>query len=336
MDRRDSPAWAAMRISAIANRCCTSGGGGPNRSTNSARKVVQLRTVRHPGQPPVQVDLQPHVGHVGPRDVALAGQIDVDLDRRFRRQLLQPPHGLLQQIAVQLVADRGDVPALLGAEDVARPANLQVAHGDGEAGAHVAELLDRPQPPGGAGREVLVRVDQQVAVRAVLVAPHAAAKLVQIGQPVAVGLVDEDRVGVGNVQAALDDRRGQQHVVAAVDETEHHLFQLVLVHLAVADGQPGLGHDLPQPPGEDFDVLDAVVDEEDLPAAVQFAQHGVADQLGIEASHAGFDGQAVLRRRFQVRDVAQPQQAHVQRSRDGRGGHRQHVDRLPQRLRAAP
>ena len=165
-----------------------------------------------------------------------------------------------------------------------------------------------------------------------LVAAHAAAKLVQIGQPVAVGLVDEDRVGVGDVQPALDDRRGQQQVEAAVDEVEHHLFQVVLGHLAVGDGQAGLGHDLPQPPGEDLDVLDAVVDEEDLPAAVQFPQHGVADQLGVEARHAGFDRQAVLRRRLQVRDVAQAQQAHVQRPRDGRGGHRQHVDDLPQRL----
>ncbi len=164
------------------------------------------------------------------------------------------------------------------------------------------------------------------------VAPHAAAKLVQVGQPVAVGLVDEDRVGVGNVEAALDDRRGQQHVVAAVDEAEHHLFEIVLVHLPVSDGQPRLGDDLPQPPRDDLDVLDAIVDEEYLPVAVQFAQHGVADQLGVEAGDAGFDGQAVFRRRLQVRDVAQPEQAHVQRSRDRRGGHRQHVDRLPQRL----
>ena len=164
------------------------------------------------------------------------------------------------------------------------------------------------------------------------VASYPAAKLVQIGQPVTVGLVDENRVGVRDVQPAFDDRGRQQHVVAAVDEAEHHLFEVVLVHLAMSHGQPGLGHDLPQPTGEDFDVFDAVVDEKYLPVAVQFAQHGVADQLGIESGHAGFDGQTVFRRRFQVRDVAQAEQAHVKRSRNRRGGHRQHVDRLPQRL----
>ena len=72
-----------------------------------------------------------------------------------------------------------------------------------------------------------------------LVAADAAAQLVQVGQAVAVGLVDEDRVGVGNVQAAFDDRRGQQQVELVGDEVEHHLLQLVLGHLAVADARCG-------------------------------------------------------------------------------------------------
>ena len=73
-----------------------------------------------------------------------------------------------------------------------------------------------------------------------LVAAHAAAELVQVGQPVAVGLVDEDRVGVGDVQAALDDRGAQQHVELAPHEVQHHPLQLVLRHLGVADddGEP--------------------------------------------------------------------------------------------------
>ncbi len=166
-----------------------------------------------------------------------------------------------------------------------------------------------------------------------LVAAHAAAELVQVGQAVAVGLVDEDRVGVGNVQPALDDRRGQQHVELVVDEIEHHLFQL-------AARASGRGRCAMLASGTiccsrsaTFSMsCDAVVDEEHLPAAVQFAQHRVADQLGVEAGDARFDGQAVFRRRFQVRDVAQAQQRHVQRARDGRGRHRQHVDGLPERL----
>ncbi len=48
-----------------------------------------------------------------------------------------------------------------------------------------------------------------------LVAADPAAELVQVGQAVLVGLVDEDRVDVGDVQAALDDRRRDQDVELA-------------------------------------------------------------------------------------------------------------------------
>ena len=71
-------------------------------------------------------------------------------------------------------------------------------------------------------------------------AADAAAQLVQVGQAVVVGLVDEDGVGVGDVQAALDDRRRHQDVGFAADERDHRLFQLVLAHLPVADDDPRL------------------------------------------------------------------------------------------------
>ena len=70
-----------------------------------------------------------------------------------------------------------------------------------------------------------------------------------------------------------------------------------------------------------MDVVDAVVDEINLPVAVEFAQDGVADQLLVPADDARLDRQAVRRRRFQVADVADAQQRQVQRPRDRRGRH---------------
>ena len=80
--------------------------------------------------------------------------------------------------------------------------------------------------------------------------------------------------------------------------------------------------------------MHAVVDEVDLPLPVELPQHGLADQFGIEARDAGFHRQPVFGRGFQVRDVADADQAHVQRAGDRRGGHRQHVDGLPHGLEA--
>ena len=54
----------------------------------------------------------------------------------------------------------------------------------------------------------------------------------------------------------------------------------LLVHLAVADGDARLGHQLAAGGCATWlDGLHAVVHEEDLPAALQLAQDGLADQL---------------------------------------------------------
>ena len=90
-------------------------------------------------------------------------------------------------------------------------------------------FLDGLEAFGGMGVMGLSGGEEQVAVGAVLVAADAAAKLVQVGQAEAVGLVDEDRVGVGDVEAALDDRGGDEEVGLVADEVEHHLFEFVLV-----------------------------------------------------------------------------------------------------------
>ena len=74
----------------------------------------------------------------------------------------------------------------------------------------------------------------------------AAAALVEVVEAVAVGLVDEDRAGPGDVEAALDDRRGEEDVGRAGDEREHHLLQFRLREPAVGDADRGPGHDRPQ------------------------------------------------------------------------------------------
>ena len=105
-----------------------------------------------------------------------------------------------------------------------------------------------------------------------LVPPDAAAKLMQIGQAIAIGFVDEDRVGVGNIESAFDDRRRQQQIELVIDEIDHHLLEFVVRHLAVADSDAGFGHDHPELVGEQLDIVDAIVNEVNLPAAAQFAK----------------------------------------------------------------
>ena len=128
-----------------------------------------------------------------------------------------------------------------------------------------------------------------------LVAAHAAAELVQVGQAVVVGLVDEDRVGVGDVEPALDDRRGHQQVGLAGRRSRASPLPAASSSIwPWAMPMRASGTIAGSRSASVLDVVDAVVDEEDLPAAVQLAQDGLADQLGVEAADAGLDRQAVV------------------------------------------
>ena len=92
------------------------------------------------------------------------------------------------------------------------------------------------------------------------------------------------------------------------------------------------GSSLRQPLVHVLDGLHFVVQEIDLPAALQFAQHGFADHALAVAADEGLDREALLRRGGDHREVAQAFERHRQRARDRRGGQRQHVDLGAQRL----
>ena len=182
-------------------------------------------------------------------------------------------------------------------------------------------------------RHRAARRDEEVGVGALPAAADAAADLVELRQAEVVGAVHDDGVGGGDVEPALDDRGGEQHVELARDEAAHHLLELA--PRPSARGRRRCG-----PAGtssrRNFSIewmeRDPVVDEVDLPAAPELLLDGLLDLRRVELGDEGADGAPVLRRRGDDRHVAHAGQAHVERARDGRGGEREHVDELAQLL----
>ena len=115
------------------------------------------------------------------------------------------------------------------------------------------------------------------------------------------------------------------------DEVAHHALQLALGHLAVGHHDAPSGSSSSSLPAV-LDGLDLVVQEVDLPAALELAQHRLADASAQLVAHEGLDGQAALRRGGDHRQVAQALQRHAQRARDRRGRQREHVHLGAQRL----
>jgi len=132
--------------------------------------------------------------------------------------------------------------ALFRAEQVARAADFEVAHGDFEAAAERGVLPDGADPLAHIGQQAGVARQQQVSVSLVLVTPHPPAQLVQIAQAKAVRAVNDNGVRVRNIESTLDDGCRKQHIRFAVDELRHHFLEFVRFHLAVADDNAGIGH----------------------------------------------------------------------------------------------
>ena len=102
-------------------------------------------------------------------------------------------------MAIQVEAHRSDVATLLRTEQIARTANLQVAHGDLETATQRTVLLNGTHPFAGLGQQLGVAWQHQVAIGLVLVATHTAAELVQFAQTKTIRPIDDYRVGIGNV-----------------------------------------------------------------------------------------------------------------------------------------
>ena len=120
------------------------------------------------GDAPVEGDAQRIVRHVRRRQEGRHRQIERDgplLRRRLAGARLLD--GGVQEPRVEIEADRRDMAALLRAEDVARAANLQIAHRQLEARAEVSRLLDRLQALLRLRRHRLRGVVEEVGVGAV-------------------------------------------------------------------------------------------------------------------------------------------------------------------------
>ena len=167
--------------------------------------------------------------------------------------------------------------ALLGAQQVPGAADFQVAHGNLEAAAQRRILLDRAEPLAHVCYQSPVARQEQVGIGLMLVTAHAPAKLVKIAQTKTIRAIDNNRVRIWNIQSTFNDRRREQHVCLAIDECCHHFLQFIAVHLAVADEDARARQQSAQFLRHGFNCHHPIVQEKDLPAAVELALNGIAN-----------------------------------------------------------
>ena len=240
--------------------------------------------------------------------------------------VLQFGDSLVENLLISLVAKILHESALLGAKQVARTAYVEVLHGEIEAAAQFGEVLQSLKAASCLGREHRLRRRKQVAERLAVGTSNATAHLVKVGESEAVGVVDDDGVGVAYVDAVLDDGRREQHVVVVVHEADENLLKLLGRHLSVSDSHTRVGHVFLYERSNLGQVADAVVDEEHLSVARHLEVDGVGYYLMSVHAQFGLHGVAVGRRRAHDAHVASAHQRELQRARYRRSRHRERVD----------
>ena len=220
-------------------------------------------------EPAVQVDLERLGRDVRGGDERVDARVDPDRPDRGAGLPGELGHGLVEHLDVELEAERRDVTRLLGAEQVAGAADLEVAHRDLEAGAELGVVGERRQARARLRRQ-LARVGvEEVGVGGDVRAADPPADLVELAQPEGVGALDDQRVGLRDVDPGLDDRRRDEHVGVAGEERVHALLEVALAHLAVGDEEPQARAELAELLADLLDRLDAVVEVERLAAATR-------------------------------------------------------------------
>ena len=141
-----------------------------------------------------------------------------------------------------------------------------------------------------------------------------------------MGPVDDDGVGIGDVDTILDDGRREQHVVVVVREVEHNLLQFLGFHLSMTNGHTGIGDMGMDHLGNMGEVADAIVHEIHLPIARHFEINGIGNDLCTKGMYLCLNGIAIGWGRLDDAQVACAHERELQGARYRRGRQRQAVD----------
>ena len=91
--------------------------------------------------------------------------------------------------------------------------------------------------------------------------------------------VDDDRIGVGNIDSVLDYRGGDQHIELAIDEVHNELLHILRIHTSVPDCRTRFGADSGDHTLNREQVVDSIMHEIDLSAACQLCLDCLTNDL---------------------------------------------------------
>ena len=147
----------------------------------------------------------------------------------------------------------------------------------------------------------------------------------ELGQTVAVGILDDEGVDVGDVHTGLDDGGAHEDIHLVLQHLPPDLRQLLLPHLAMGHGDAGLRNAAVEGGGRHFDIVHSVVEIVHLPVPAQFPPDSVRNDPIIVLQHIGLHRAAILGSFLNDRHIPDAGHRHIQRPRNGRSRQGEHV-----------
>ena len=156
--------------------------------------------------------------------------IQIGVDGEFHidivRHLFVLSDGIFKHTKVERIPDLLDMPALRFPDDVPAPAYLKVMEGQGRTGAEIGVRFERDEPLFGIVSQPLLVGYHEVAVPFPASAPDTPPELMQVGDTEVVRTIHDHRIGMGHMNARLDNGGGEQYIILPVLELQHLIFRL--------------------------------------------------------------------------------------------------------------
>ena len=141
-----------------------------------------------------------------------------------------------------------------------------------------------------------------------------------------IRILDDQGVGVGQVDARLDDGGAHQYVQLPVGHAAHHVVNGLLGHLPVGHTHGGLFPQQLLDAGRGaVDGVHPIVQIIYLAAPLQLPAHGIPQHPPVVLQHIGLHRLAVGGGLLQGGHVPDARQGHIQRPGDGGGRQGQHI-----------
>ena len=204
-------------------------------------------------------------------------------------------------------------------QHIARAPDFQVPHGNLDAGSQFRKFPDGLEALLSLFPQKLIPLIHEKGIGGPVGTSYPASQLIQLGQPHAVRVVDNHGIGIGYIQAGLNDSGGYQNVDFPVDEIRHNPFQLMLPHLAMGKCYHRIRHKSLYAAGHLINIRHAIVYIIYLAVPCQLTVDCLTHHLLIVFHHIGLDGHPVHRRFLQHTHIPYACQTHMKRPGNRRG-----------------